>query len=330
MGVHVDDVISTGTAENLEWLQEQLKKQYELKTQMIGEWHDHSGVYLGREIRWTSEGFEWRPNVEQIHKIIEAYGLQDGNSTNMPLTNTMLNMEFGNPMSPEDASVFRSMAARANYVAQYRPDLSLATAVAASQMGTPHEGAEMLLKKLARYLIGREVAVTRFPWQYLDEPALIVYTDSDWATEVRSRKSKTGGALYHGEHLVGHWARTQDRVARSSGEAELKAACTGIAELMGLAHLVRFLRPGVVRLEHRMDAAATIGMTQRQGAGALKHLSVRELWVQEVVQNESIVVTKVSRSQNPADALASVGRSADDFQRQMHMLNLTHEAARAA
>ena len=117
-------------------------------------------------------------------KIVEAFGLKDANATNLPLTNSLLNETFGEPMCAEEASRYRGLAARANYAAQDRPDLSLVSAVAASHMAAPPVGAEQILKKMARYLVGRESAVNTFEWQEMDKPKLTLHTDSDWATEV--------------------------------------------------------------------------------------------------------------------------------------------------
>ena len=99
----------------------------------------------------------------------------------------------------------------------------------------------------------------------------------------------------------------QGRVATSSAVAELKASCKGLSELLGLAHVAEFVRGTTYQLEHCLDASACKGILLRQGAGTLKHLSVRQLWVQEVVSDYKINVTKIDRAQNPADSLCSPG-----------------------
>ena len=44
-------------------------------------------------------------------------------------------------------------------------------------------------------------------------------------------------------------------------------------------------------------------MLLRHGAGKVKHLSVKQLWSQEVVRYFDIQVKKVARENNPADIL---------------------------
>ena len=90
-------------------------------------------------------------------------------------------------------------------------------------MARPKKGDEVTLKRMIRYLRGAPCLVYKFKWQ--DPMCTIrVFTDSDWAGCVRTRKSTSGGAMLHGDHLISHWARTQATIALSSGEAELNAS----------------------------------------------------------------------------------------------------------
>ena len=139
--------------------------------------------------------------------------------------------------------------------------------------------------------------------------SLTLVTDSDWATCTATRKSRSGGAIFRGQHCISHWCKTQDRVARSSGEAELKSACKGISELIGLKHVLNFVTGQHVQLEHCIDASATLGMMHRQGCGQLKHLDIRTLWIQEAVVDHKITVTKIPTTENCADALCSLPRT---------------------
>ena len=57
-------------------------------------------------------------------------------------------------MSPADATLYRRAAARINYVALDRPDLSFASRVASSCMSNPKEGDDVIIKRIIRYLKG--------------------------------------------------------------------------------------------------------------------------------------------------------------------------------
>ena len=111
-----------------------------------------------------------------------------------------------------------------------------------------------------------------------------------------------GGILLHGTHLMGHWSKIQASPAPSSGEAELNAASKGISELLSVRHLLNEMNV-LVKMTHYVDASAAKGTTLRKGAGRIKHLEVRQLWCQAMVEKYCVEVLKIPRKQNLADVL---------------------------
>ena len=114
--------------------------------------------------------------------------------------------------------------------------------------------------------------------------------------------------MKHGSHVLAHWSKLQGKIAPSSGEAELFSSNVGLSAFAGIVNLARELRGSDFaegRLSHYVDASACKGILLRRGAGALKHLEVRDLWGQSMVKQYGIVVNKIPRSENPADVLAS-------------------------
>ena len=117
-------------------------------------------------------------------------------------------------------------------------DLGFASKELAKRMARPRIGDEMGLKRVIRYLLGRPRCVYRYNWQPVPE-ALKIFTDSDWAGDVESRKSTSGGVVMIGDHLIGHWSRTQATIALSSDEAELNASVKGASEGLGRRQLAQ-------------------------------------------------------------------------------------------
>ena len=58
---HVDDFMCTGSHSQLKWLYDELSKDYELKSKMIGEMDglEKEGSFLNRIVRWTETGIEF-------------------------------------------------------------------------------------------------------------------------------------------------------------------------------------------------------------------------------------------------------------------------------
>ena len=105
-----------------------------------------------------------------------------------------------------------------------------------------------------------------------------------------------------GSHLVAHWSRTQQVVSLPSAEAELNGICKCAAEGLAASHMARELGDEI-GLEILTDASAARGVIQRQGAGRIKHLSVKQLWVQERESEKDLSITKIPRAINWADLL---------------------------
>ena len=107
----------------------------------------------------------------------------------------------------------------------------------------------------------------------------------------------------HGRHLINFWCKLQGGVALSSGEAELTSLTKGACELTGVLNLVNEnLGNGIVG-KCRCDSSAARGTAQRTGVGQLKHVSIKQLWIQERVMRKSLNVSWLPRKQNPADLL---------------------------
>ena len=56
-------------------------------------------------------------------------------------------------------------------------------------------------------------------------------------------------------------------------------------------------------LELRTDASAARGVILRQGVGKVRHLQVKQLWLQENVAAGELTIVKIPRAENCADAL---------------------------
>ena len=107
-----------------------------------------------------------------------------------------------------------------------------------------------------------------------------------------------------GGHILQHWSKLQSTIALSSGEAELNASVKGASEGIGVWELMQEWDDKVkVGLCLMTDSSAAKGTLSRRGSGKMKHLSTKQLWVQEAIRNYGIVVTKISRSINSSDLL---------------------------
>ena len=93
-------------------------------------------------------------------------------------------------------------------------------------------------------------------------------------------------------------------MALSSGEAELYAATKAAAEILGFKSLMVDKGRKVESVpELRVDSSAARGMAGRRGLGKTRHIDVRRLWLQEVIEGKKVTTKKVSGVRNPSDTL---------------------------
>ena len=108
----------------------------------------------------------------------------------------------------KEASCFRALAARANYLALDKADIQYATKEICRGMALPMAGDMRKLKRLARHSITRPRVISDFVFQgRLNQ--IVGYSDSDWAGCWRTAKSTSGGAIMIGRHCVKTWSSTQ-------------------------------------------------------------------------------------------------------------------------
>ena len=98
--------------------------------------------------------------------------------------------------------MYIAVAARLNFVAMDRADIQFAVKEACRGMAAPRWGDVWKLKRVARYLVGAERIIWRFRGGGAVKADLDVYVDSDWAGNIKDRKSTSGGVMCIGGQVV--------------------------------------------------------------------------------------------------------------------------------
>ena len=233
---------------------------------------------------------------------------------------------MGEILNAAEATTFRALAARANYLSLDRPECAYATKELCRFFATPTRTGVEQLKRLVRYLAGAPRLVWHFKFQD-PAPILTTYVDTDFGGCHTTRRSTSGGAAVRGCHLIKHWSTTQTTVALSSAEAELTGICKGASQGLGLQSLAADL--GIdVGLQVMTDATAAIGIARRRGLGKVRHLATADLWIQDRIRKKDFSLNKVLGSENPSDMLTKhVDRGL--LHKHMNKLGLHYESGRA-
>ena len=299
--VHGDDFTLAGSYENIKWLHESLGKEWMVVERgILGPPGTPNTIQdirvLNRIISWKDEGIWWELDSRHADLVVEILeseiGLEgrQGSKVKTPIAKpTADDMEKDKEfLSPEEASIYRSVAMRAAYLAQDHQDLQVVTRSLAQGLQQPTVRHQLMLKQLARYLRYRPRMAQFFPHQIYINP-FVMWTDSDHAGCIKTRKSVSGGVLMAGGCCIKTYSKGQGVVSLSTGEVEYYSLVSGASNLLG--EVSTALDWGIKTIvEVNMDASAGISMGSRRGLGkacgcsislGLRACSAKELQDQE-------------------------------------------------
>jgi hypothetical protein len=190
--------------------------------------------------------------------------------------------------------VFRAVAARGNYLGPDRMDMQFTSKEASRFTSKPEEQDWSSAKRLARYLEDNKGVVIEHRFQRMPEK-VVVWPDTDFAGCKRTRGSVSGSVVMLGNHCVTMHSQTQETIALSSGESEfyeiVKAATLGL----GMNGLLDDAGVKVkVKVQANTDSSAAKSIASRRGAGRMRHIEVRELWVQDREATAELSIVKVN------------------------------------
>ena len=126
-----------------------------------------------------------------------------------------------------------------------------------------------------------------------------------------------------GTHCIKTWSVVQGPWALSSGEAELYGLVEGVTRAKGLISLAQEL--GFEGLENVVqlgtDSSAAKSFVMRRGLGRMRHLEIRDLWLQREVREGRVIVEKISGVENPADLMTKI-LPMRDIEERLRRMNL--------
>ena len=185
-----------------------------------------------------------------------------------------------------------------------RPERAVVVEELARHLHSPTEADMRHLKRVLRYIKGTQHAV----WNLEYDPSLPLsyvygYADSNWAGH-ENPKSTSGGMLLIAGMVLASWSKTQSCVALSSCEAELMALNLVATEGQLAVNLLRELDLlPVQKLVLHTDSSSCLKISLKRGCGRMRHLTVKQLWLQDAIRTGALEVEKIDGKLNPVDLL---------------------------
>ena len=131
-------------------------------------------------------------------------------------------------------------------------------------------------------------------------------SDSDWAGDLRTRKSTTGCVVKLGNHTVMAKSTSQKVVALSSAESEFYGMCRTATLAEFVRGIVSFWGVPLETTELQVDSSAAKSMSERKGVGKTRHIQAKYLWLQDQVFSKQLLIKKVKGNINDADLMTKV------------------------
>lgn len=335
--VHGDDFMVVGPEESLEKFDKILNDKYTARKEALlgpDSKDQKEAFFLNRLIRYVPDGADQgglRVEVEADARHAEIlFKTLDFNEktkvSEIPetkLTEKDILWEEKQPtLDKQQASLFRSMTMRIAYLSQDRPDLCHSVRSLASAMREPRVGDWQRLKKVVRYLVGRPFMKRVFHEQIVDQIQVRCLSDSDWAGNMKTRRSVSGVVLKINDHPVLVKSTSQKVVALSSAEAEYYGMCRTATCAEFVRGVLEFWLEKVGRTEMMVDSTSAKAMAERRGVGKSRHVQARFLWLQHHVQEEKLKIKKVAGPKNDADLTTKVQtrKVIDEHLERMHFV----------
>ena len=289
---------------------------------------DKEGMALNRVIRLGKGSIECEAGPRQAGELVCELGFEGAKSVVTPGVE-LIHAQIGSdkPLEGDKSSLFRTSAARANYLSADRIDIHCAAEGICRFMAAPTEVSVANLKRLGRFLEGHKRLLYQYPIQVVGH--LEVYSDIDWAGCPFTRKSTSGGCTVLGVHVAKSWSSTQPNPAMSSSEAGYYGVVKAAG--VGLGYQALLLDIGIdLPLRLWTDSSAAIGVIVRQGVGQIRHLDARTLWLQQAVRTGRLEVRNVKGTEDPADLFTKHTPSAHKLKQFVGLLGGKYVDGRAA
>jgi hypothetical protein len=257
--------------------------------------------FLGMRVQ-PSKGGLLLDQHQFMLEILDRAGMATCKPCSTPVdTNPKLSSTDGTPLSPEDASDYKSLAGALQYLTFTRPDIAYAVQQVCLHMHDPHAPHLAALKRILRYVRGTvHLGLLIRPCALSN---MVVYSDADWAGCPDTRKSTSGYAVYLGDNLVSWSSKRQAAVSRSSAEAEYRAVANAVAEIAWLRQLLLELhiplrRTALVYCDNISAIYMSSNPVQHQRT---KHIEIDLHFVRERVATGDVRVLHVPTTSQYAD-----------------------------
>ena len=293
--LYVDDIILMGDSEgDIRNTKIELSNHFDVKD--LGKVRSFLGIVFVRERKDA-----WLTQEHYVVGLLRRFGMKACKLVDTPMSTGAMKEFEEVDEEIVDCNEYQEMIGCLLFLAaRTRPDISAAVDILSRYCSKLRRVHLVHLKRIFRYLqntvnYGLKLSGTQEP--------LVGFCDSDWAGDRKDQRSTSGVLLKLGSTTVCWRTMKQTSVALSSTEAEFIAMSEATKLILSAKALLKELGvPDDVVTDLNVDNQGAIIWGQDEVRRA-KHVSIRENFVRENVENETIRLVYCRTSLMTADIL---------------------------
>ena len=302
MLVHADDILLCSRPSLLKSLQDALSNKFRMKweAELLA---DRWVRYLGREYQYDPHRMKVKERLPTTYyqKLFKTAGLEGGRVVATPFAGAAELLDK-TPLEPSGQTLFRNLTGQMIWLGPSRPESLFAIKECARAMQNPTIADLKRAKRVVRYFLATADHVLELKVNPFADESTVVVVDASWASSI-DMKSTSGVTLTIQNFALEHLARTQSVIAQSSGESELMACNLGVAEAKLAQSIVQELGRPLRPVCLMSDSTACLGMLHRVGPGKLRHIAIKQLWLQQEIHDGKLIVQQHDTKVNVSDLM---------------------------
>jgi len=316
--IYVDDLlIFYNNEEEGKEIKKQLKSKLDMK--ILGPVNYFIGWRISQNVARDQIHID---QTAYIEKILQRFNMIDCNSVHSPCDLSSKLIRTGEQDNIIKNVPYQEAIGSLLYLSQgTRPDISFIVNKLSSFNNKPEIQHWLAVKRVLRYIKGTKDYKLTFN-QNKEETRVFGYSDSDWASDINSRRSCSGYIFLFQGASVSWCSKRQNTVALSTMEAEYMALATATQEAIWLRHLES-------ELHKKIKVAPTTIYCDNQSAikfagidsycARSKHIDLRYHFLRERVSEKDIELTYVGTQDMVADILTKPvsQKKTEDFSKAM-------------
>lgn len=294
VSVYVDDLIYTGdNVSMMEDFKKSMQREFDMTD--LGKMR----YFLGIEVLQTSHGIHIS-QAKYALEVLKRFGMDKCNAVCNPMVpGSKIDMDDGGERV--DETFYKQIIGSLMYITTTRPDLQFAVSLLSRFMSKPTQLHLMAAKRVLRYLSGTMDFGIWYKRGGTGE--VLVYTDSDFAGDVDSRKSTSGYVFLMDEAAVAWSSKKQPIVTLSTTEAEYVAASVCACQAIWFKRILEELGYDVEGSTVILcDNTSTIKLSKNPVFhGRCKHIGVRFHFLRDLVNEGAIRLEHCGSREQVAD-----------------------------